>query len=172
MTSKEYEQRLEALEREIAALKRENVEDGATPKPPHPRWKPVFNETYYLISRDASILSFNWDCGSIDTGLFAAANVYKSEDDAKFAAERWKVLAEIREWAGTWDDLWKLSCDGYRVQVVRDLLKDITYGEMRFATREDAENCIKAVGEDRLKTYYFRIRNNKIPMPDCCCCSY
>ena len=171
MKRKEYEQRLESLEREIAALKQETVDDESTPKPPHPRWMPVFNETYYLICRDASILSFNWDCGNIDTGLFTAANVYKSREAAEFDAERRKVLAEMHEWAGNWDDPWKISCDSYRVEAVRDILRDITFGEMRFATREDAENCIKAVGEDRLKKYYFRIGDNKIPMSDCCCCS-
>ena len=38
MTNKEYEQRLEALEREIAALRLEDVEKGLE-KPPHPRPK-------------------------------------------------------------------------------------------------------------------------------------
>lgn len=159
----EYEQRLEALEREIAALKPENVENGATPKPPHPRWMPVFNEEYYLISRDGGILSFNWDGGSIDTELFAAANVYKSEDDAKFAAERWKVLAQMREWTGKWNDPWEINYTPPMIAPMRVYVDDCSGGELRFATREDAENCIKAVGRNRLIKYYFGVRDHEIP---------
>lgn len=163
MTSKEYEQRLEALEREIAALKQENVEDGSEkPMPPHPRWRPVFNEEYYFVCRDASILSFNWDCGNIDTGLFAAANVYKSRDAAEFDAERRKVLAEIREWSGNWDDPWRIVYTPPFIVPMEAALKRCSAGELRFATKADAENCIKAVGEDRLIKYYFGVRDHEI----------
>lgn len=164
MTSKEYEQRLEALEQGIAALRQETVEDEPMPRPPHPRWRPILNETYYLIGRDASILSFCWDEGNIDTGLFAAANVYKSIDDAKFAVERWKVLAEMRMWAGNWNDPFAINMNADYILGVECLsYPNDSFGELRFATAGDALNCIKTVGEDRLIKYYFGVRDHEIP---------
>ena len=35
----------------------------------------------------------------------------------------------------------------------------VSFGEMRFATQEDAENCTQAVGEGRIKKYYFGIKD-------------
>ena len=163
MTRKEYEQRLEALEREIAALKLENVEDGVTPEPPHPRWRPAYGEKYYFINRNANISSFLWDGGYPDTEIFAFGNVYKSIDAAEYAAEYYKVLAEMREWAGKWNDPWIIIYDSFKVEAIPIYGKDVTFGELRFASEKDAENCIKAVGKDRMIKYYFGVRDHEIP---------
>ena len=160
MTRKEYEQRLETLEREIAALRWENVEDGSTPKPPHPRWKPKKGEEYHVICN--ALGTYLWDNDISDNYYYNSGNVFETRDAADFVLERMKVLAQMCEWSGNWDDPWKMNCDGYRVDVVRDIYKEITYGEIRFATREDAENCIKAVGEERLIKYYFGVHDHEI----------
>lgn len=160
MTSKEYEQRLEALEREIAELRRENVED-ASEIPPHPRWKPKKGEEYCIIC-DA-VGTYVWDNDDSDNSYYNTCNVFKTRDAAKFELERMRALAEMREWAGNWDDPYELSYDGCDVEAIRDALVCVSYGELRFATKEDAENCIKAVGKDRLIKYYFGVRDHEIP---------
>ena len=81
------------------------------------------------------------------------------EEAAEFVRERRKVLNEMREWAGKWNDLWILLYVGPNKAIVPEIVTngEFTRGEMRFATREDAENCIRAVGGDRIIKYYFEI---------------
>lgn len=163
MTSKEYEQRLEALEREIAALRQETVEGGATLKPPHPRWKPEEGEYYYWFTGQGTPSQDKWIASACDRDLYNIGNVFFDLKTAEFAAERLKVLAEMREWAGQYNDPWKLISDGKIVDVSPLYNSDVLSGEMRFATQYDARNCIKAVGEDRLIKYYFGVRDHEIP---------
>lgn len=162
MTSKEYEQRLEALEREIAALKRENVEDGSE-IPPHQRPEMNRGDKNYYINVYGGTSSSVWLNTEWDLKRLHIGNVFLTEEAAKYAEEYFKICGEMREWAGNWDDLWKISYDGCQVEADRDYLNTITYGEMRFAIKEDAEGCIKAVGKDRLIKYYFGVRDHEIP---------
>ena len=160
MTSKEYEQRLEALERVIAALKREVVEDGAE-KPPHQRPKLNDGEKYYYNEHDGMTFGYFWNSTDCDFGRLAIGNVFLTEEAAKYAAEYYKVLAEMREWAGKWNDPWIIIYDSFKVEAIPVYGKDVTFGELRFASEKDAENCIKAVGKDRLIKYYFGVRDHE-----------
>lgn len=162
MNRKEYEQRLEALEREIAALKRENVEDGSE-RPPHPKPEPKQGQIYYSIENNGKAYSRTWTDTEWDSERLALCNVFRTRDAAEYAAEYYKVLGEIREWAGNWNDPWKMSCDSYKVEAIKDYIICVTCGEIRFATESDAKNCIKAVGKDRLIKYYFGVRGHEIP---------
>ena len=169
MTINEYEQRLDALAREIADLKRENVEDEASrPKPPHPRWKPGPGNDYYFIGNAGDVYG---DAISEFTGRgidlakdrVAIGNIFAKADEAEFAVMHLKTLAMMREWAGQYNDPWKLISDGEIVDVSPLFNNDVLSGEMRFATQYDARNCIKAVGVDRLIKYYFGVRDHEIP---------
>lgn len=162
MTNKEYEQRLEALEREIAALRQETVEDE--PSPPHQRPELKQGDKYYYITTDGSILSKSW-CNTLrDDNCRAIGNMFRTWDAVEYAAEYYKVLAEMREWSGKWDDPWRiLYIDGRVEQETVFVGRCISYGELRFASERDAINCIKAVGEDRLIKYYFGVRDHEIP---------
>lgn len=162
MTSKEYKQRLESLEREIAALRLEAVEEGSG-KPPHQRPKLNCREKYYYIEHDGVTFGYYWNNTDLDFGRLRIGNVFRTDDAAKYAAERLKVLAEMREWAGEWNDPWVMIYDSFKVEAIPVYGKDVTFGELRFASEKDAENCIKAVGKDRLIKYYFGVRDHEIP---------
>lgn len=166
MTSKEYEQRLEALEREIAALRQEAVEDGAE-KPPHPKPEPKRGQIYYSIENNGKAYSHTWIGTRFDTRWdserLAFGNVFRTRDAAEYAAEYYKVLGEMREWAGNWDDPWYLRFFDGNIAVNERVLATISIGELRFASENDALNCIKAVGKDRLIKYYFGVRDHEIP---------
>ena len=160
MKRSEYEQRLEALEREIAALRRENVEDESE-RPPHQRPKLKCGEKYYYIEHDGVTFGYFWNNTDLDFGRLHIGNVFCTEEAAKYAAEYYTVLSEMREWAGQYNDPWKLISDGEIVDVSPLYNNDVLSGEMRFATQYDARNCIKAVGEDRLIKYYFGVRDHE-----------
>lgn len=168
MTIEEIELKLKHLE-EILSVANTQMADARLaldelkgkrdePQPPHPRWQPGCTEKYYYINQSGGIYCNIWYEDEIDTGSHAIGNIFQSEDDAKFAAERQRVLAEMREWEGKWDDPWGISYNWERrLPTVSDRSHLCPGGEMRFATDEDAENCIKAVGADRIIKYYFMV---------------
>lgn len=154
----------------IKAFKDANEDD--TPKlltPPHPRWIPKESEFYYYISDTSGVHIDRWNSDNIDefrfnTGnVFRRDNVFQSSAEAEFAIERMKVFAEMREWAGKWNDGFVLVYIGNLgvVSFSDVFMYGNSFGEMRFATEKDAENCIKAVGADRIKKYYFMIPEGK-----------
>lgn len=170
MTIKELEKKLAELEElhvetenlhaklkaQIAELKAQCEE---LPEPPHPRWKPEREKLYYSINIGHACAGINtWDSDNLDGDIYSLGFVFKTEAEAEFAIERLKVLAEMREWAGKWDDEYTLRYENNgRINTFFIALTYKSYGEMRFATWEDAIGCIKAVGEDRIKKYYFMI---------------
>lgn len=153
----------ELIDMLIKAFKNSKEEDTPkTPTPPHPRWKPDEDENYYILMGSGRASEWIWHADNDDgtcMNRYSIGNVFKSEEDAKFAAQRLKVLAEMREWAGDWNDLYELvyikSLDAVSFSDV--LMFNNSFGEMRFATEKDAENCIQAVGKDRIKKYYFMV---------------
>lgn len=159
MTHQEYEAKLADLQSQIEELKQTEIEED-NPKPPHPRWMPIFNEIYYFID-EKEVREYIWYGDRRDNALYSVGNVFMTKEAAEFAAECMKVLAEMREWAGSWNDPYaigyvRLYNQETRV-IVNDKLETISHGEMRFKTEEDAYNCLKAVGEERIKKYYFGI---------------
>lgn len=128
------------------------------PKPPHPRWKLEFKQKYYVISTSGHPIETYWAGCLDDLNEYAIGNLFIDKQAAEFAIERLKVLAEMREWAGKWDDEFTIRYDNdHGIETYFHVFPFKSYGEMRFATKEDAINCINAVGEDRIKKYYFMI---------------
>lgn len=166
MTRKEYEAEIVALKKRIAELETAQIEEES-PAPPHPRWKPEQGYYYYCVEPSTdSPISFYYNGGDRTTLFekeFDIGNVFRTIAAAEFAAERLKVLAKMREWAGNWDDGVALKYDGTTKLISTTFIspRQYTFGEMRFATKEDAINCIKTVGEDRIKKYYFMIPETK-----------
>ncbi len=167
MTIEELEKKLTELDdlrtelnTQIAELKAQREE----PKSPHRRWRPIFNENYYFI-QEAEVREFIWNEDRHDNAFYSVGNVFMTKEAANFAVERLKALAEMREWAGSWDDPYAIAYVKYNYQDARLIVVDNTgyssFGEMRFATSEDAKNCINKVGEDRIKKYYFMIPEEK-----------
>ena len=163
MTIEELEKKLTELDdlrvemnKQIAELKARGEEK---PKPPHPRPYLECHQNYFYVNLIGEVCKSNWLSDRYDLGAREIGDVFMDESAAEFAAERLKVLAEMREWAGKWDDTFVLTYVGNNdfVQISSVLMSRNTFGEMRFATKEDAEGCIKAVGKERLLRYYFMV---------------
>lgn len=165
MTIEELEKRQDELaamwdelQAEINALKNAQAEE-AKPKPPHRRWKPEYREEYYSVIGNGCVIDTYWAVCESDMGEYAIGNVFKTEAEAKFAAERLKVLAEMREWAGNYNDGYSLIYDiGKKRVCYTPASERLVFGEMRFTTGADAEECIEAIGAERLMKYYFLIQ--------------
>lgn len=158
----EANKRLDGLNKRIAELKEQDDEKlkaqgEEKPEPPHPRWKPERDEHYYTIDIGGACAGWEtWDSDNLDGDIYSLGLVFKTEAEAEFAIECLKVLAEMREWAGEWRNVYTLAWDNIHHKIITHA--SLVYqGELCFATKEDAENCIKAVGADRIKKYYFMI---------------
>ena len=150
----ETNKRIEELNKQIAELK---ARDEKNPKPPHPRWKPERDEPYYTIHVGCACAGSNtWDSDTLDGDIYSLGFVFQTEAEAEFAIERLKVLAEMREWTGEWNAPYLLLCGIAHGNVYVHWTTNAN-GALKFQTEEDAKNCIKAVGEDRIKKYYFMI---------------
>lgn len=160
MTLHELEKKLIELDDLRAELKGviEEVKGEVNPTPPHPRWVPSNEDTYYVIGTCGDVFSQHWTCIDIDKSRLSCGNIFMTREAAEFAAERRKVLAEMWEWSRKWDDEFSIRYNKISgIEIFNHCIPEKTYGEMRFATKEDAINCVKAVGEDRIKKYYFMI---------------
>ena len=159
MEKKDVIKKLKNLLDELAAEEdpEEMTTEIALPTPPHPRWKPKLDEKCYYIENTGYINVTSYNLNTVSRQEIG--NAFKSLEDAEFASERLKVIAAMREWAGKWEDDFVIAYSGENNEIgVMELpYPHATYGIMRFASRKDAINCIKAVGEERLKKYYFMI---------------
>lgn len=163
MTRQEKQNRIDTLKRlleETEGITADEDTENSMATPPHPRYKPRLTEGYYTLGSNgliSPIVSFE---ENISTDyMYESGNIFHTDKEAYFVKERLKVLAEMREWAGNWNDLWVLLYVGPDKAILPEIVVngEFTRGEMRFATREDAENCIRAVGADRIIKYYFKI---------------
>lgn len=169
MTRQEYEEKLADLQSQIDELKKANIEEEC-PQPPHQRWKPDKGGSYYAIGNsdfgfypwtDNGWSACIWSDGPEDEFNYAIGRVCHTEKEALEEIERLKVLAEMREWTGNWNDPWYLRFFDGNIAVNERILTTMNLGELRFACKDDAENCIRVVGEDRIKKYYFGIPDDE-----------
>lgn len=149
-----------------AKLLHMNSQEQSKPMPPNPRWKPRLGEGYYTLGANGLISPIISYADDICTDyIYQSGNIYHTEEDAKFAKKRLQVLADMREWAGNWNDKFVLlyRSDKDAVSAESIVPSCDTFGEMRFVTQEDARNCIESVGEDNIIRYYFMIDENGRP---------
>lgn len=133
------------------------IEKANKPKPK--LWKPEHYKKYYSLSFRGHIIEcINRNQEQTDA-CFAIGNCCRTEEEAEFALERLKVIQELREFACE-----KLNDDNIRWYlyltrgcVCISWLKSLQ-GDLCFQTEQDAEAAIKAVGEERIKKYYFGIK--------------
>lgn len=154
MNKEEMMSQIAKMECEIKKLKEElNKQEE-----PNRRWKPVFGERYWFI--DGNTFYTDWDEAVIDNDRYKLGNVFKTEEEAKFAVEQLKILAELKEYA--YDDKWNKGNNYYyivfcytsmNIEIYRAkyLKESISY----FSSAEQARKAINAIGEERLKKYYF-----------------
>ena len=60
-------------------------------------WKPADREKYYYIRNDGEVYQafYEKNC-STDCGNYSLGNCFRTEEEAKFAVEKLKVIAELK----------------------------------------------------------------------------
>lgn len=135
-------------------------------KPKNKVWKPESDEMYYYSCSDGFIKEATWDNINVDKNRYAIGNCFKTREEAEFALERQKVITELKRFALEhnekeidWSDgkpKWLIYSNSNHVGFKYvNLLKE---NNIYFTSKEIAKAAIKEIGEERLRKYYFEVK--------------
>lgn len=171
MTQKEYDEKVNELrislveaEMQIQDIRKELDElDKVEIEPESRRWKPNRGQIYYLISDTGSVTYTTWYNSNDDLLRFAIGNVFETKEEAEFELERLKVIAELKEFAESddrkWEDSnWTIVYSNEKHGVRAENWCSIQNATLYFESRTRANEAIEAVGVDRIKKYYLRVK--------------
>lgn len=126
-----------------------------------------YGDRYFFLTASGMVERGTWTNDSSDFNRQRIGNTFLTVEDAEFAKERLKVIAELKKYAKDFsDEEWanedlpkyrigfdyKYGCYSYRItRQGRGL-------EIYFESIEKANEAIKAVGEDRMKKYCLGVK--------------
>ena len=122
---------------------------------------------YFYLFNTGTIENAVWSCHQIDDDRLFIGNVFLTKEDAKFAKERLKVIAELKKYAREFSDEEWMNNDLPKYHIsfdyeLRDFLIGVVFWhrglDLYFETAEKANEAIEAVGEDRVKKYYLGVK--------------
>lgn len=133
------------------------------------RWKPKHNNTYWVVGEINNVKRFTWTSDNYDNAYLSLHNCFKTEEEAKFEAERRATIAELQNYADEYNrevdwSNFDLSKYFLRFNLRENKIRvvDLTYvkqGDVFFSSKEIALGAIEKIGADRLKKYYFQIED-------------
>ena len=174
MTKKEvaeyFERGLELVGAQMSEQDREAVEsclrelkEGKQEEEEEKPWPQVGDE-YYVLDSGGTAEASAYDDDHTDARRMAVGNFFKTYEEAEFASNRVHVLAEMRKFAEPFDTEWDTGKRHYYIYYghASEELKVESHnvkrgGELYFDSEERANDCIEAVGEDRIKKYYLGV---------------
>ena len=124
---------------------------------------PQYNDTYYNIESNGRVDWFKWGEGDYDLEAQGIGNIFRTEEQAEFAAEKLKVEAELRKFSKPFVD----DNDNYFIEInsyykylaVHSNDSYRTQGTIYFESIEIANEAIDAIGADRIKKYIFGVED-------------
>jgi len=156
---------------EFLAAKIRQTEEEKKVKMP---WKPEYLERYFGIGFNGDISSSTNSNSIFDKEAWVIGNCFKTKEEAKFAAERLKVIADIRRLAeknnpsdfNAYDSRVRKWALYYNLTTNTISSMDYYYmfghgDRCVFASQKIAEDVIVKIGKERLKKYYFAIPDNE-----------
>lgn len=149
------------LQNKIKILEEAQVEEESN------IWKPKKNDEYSFITNTGSILTTIWLDTTVDINRFITNNVFKTIQDAEFEIEKRKVFMDLKKFSESENHKWNDSNLHYFLYYSNDQngYIGIDYdvcehkGGIYFESEEKASNAIDAIGTDRLKKYFFEIKD-------------
>lgn len=153
-----YDERIAELEKQLADLKAEI-------KNPPGVWTPEDGEPYFSVWHTGGISKTYVPNEEETKRELSIGNCFRTKEEAKFAVERLKVLAEMRkyakgfkpDWQNKDQNKWSICAEGWPGERKLDIecWNQINHGGPFFETKADAKACINGIGKDRLMKYYF-----------------
>lgn len=126
-------------------------------------------DRYYFLGSYGYIMETVWRNNDEDNDKLSIGNAFLTEEDAEFARERLMVIAELKKYTKEFsDEDWVQNKGFQKYYICYNWSKDkvfadynyfVSYGnQLLFESGEKAEEAISAVGEDRIKKYYFGVK--------------
>ena len=133
-------------------------------------WKPKKGDRYYYIYHTGFIFYCGYSEDNMDKAIINIGNCFKTEEDAKYMVEKLKVIHELQKFANENNEKeidWKNKTQ-YKYYLVYDTEDEELYVDytayckrepfnIYFTSFKIAKRAIEAVGEDRIKKYYFNV---------------
>ena len=128
---------------------------------------PQHSDIYWYMFGTGEIFDGRWVGAKSDVARQTIGNTFRTKEEAKFELERLKVIAELKKFAMSRGAVRKARGDKsvYCLYLAPDdtlfAESDIAYRHptLYFADESTARKAITAVGEDRVKKYYFGIED-------------
>lgn len=139
-------------------------------KPKNKVWKPEIGESYYSLSNEGSYIKARYTGCHSDENRYLIGNCFKTKKEAEFALERQKVITELKryalehnekeiDWNDEVQDKFGLYFYHQSKKILINVYTSCQTTFIYFTSKEIAASAIKAVGEDRLKKYYFEVND-------------
>lgn len=126
-----------------------------------------YGDGYLFLTNLGTIMTAIWHNDDSDHNRLRFGNVFLTEEDAKFASKRLKVIAELKKYAKEFsDEEWQNQSivKHYIIFDYEDHVINIGYvcftkvSDIYFESSEKAQEAIEAVGEERVKKYYLGVK--------------
>lgn len=131
-------------------------------------WIPKVGQNYYTIKAEGDVCSDPCYADSHDVARYAIGNVYKTRGEAEIEVERRKVEFELRKYIyehgggngefvlGEADNYIYYSIDECRLKFENS--SGCQFSDIYSNSRDILHDAITAIGEDRIKKYYLRVK--------------
>lgn len=130
-------------------------------------WDLKNGDVYYFLTAYGCVMKTVWVNTNTDNEKLSIGNAFLTEEDAEFAREHLKVIAELKRYAKEFSDeewrngntakyLFYRSFPGNRIYITSTY--SAHYPCLYFESMEKAKQAFNAVGEERIKKYYFGVR--------------
>lgn len=128
-------------------------------------WKPEKRTQYYVIHGDGNVERICYTNNPSDNRAILMGNCFRTEEEAKFMAEKLKVIHELEKFA--YENNEEIDCDNsnkVKYFIIHDhVRRTINIGKgwecipfnIYFTSEEVAKKAIETIGEERIKKYYF-----------------
>lgn len=130
-------------------------------------WDLKNGDVYYFLTSYGYVMKTVWVNTDADNEKLSIGNAFLTEEDAEFAKERLKVIAELKKYAKEFsDEEWRNGNTAkylfYRSLPDNRIYITSTYSAhypcLYFESMEKAKQAFNAVGEERIKKYYFGVK--------------
>ena len=122
---------------------------------------PELFDMYWVVGSDGEPSSEQWNDHFYDKNALENSAIFKTYEEAKFEAERLKVLRSLEKLGREFKPHHSnymiifsheggLTINGYRTTAV-------SYGKYYFDNVEEAKQAVEKIGEDRIKKYLFGV---------------
>lgn len=135
-------------------------------------WKPNIGENYFFITSSLEVNKFTNEGDMVDESIISSYNCFKTEEEAQHMIEKLKVIKELqtfalenREEEISWneDSRYKFYFYfDYKWKTIRITWATVSHGSpfnIYFASEKAIHDAIDSIGEDRIKKYYFDVKD-------------